>query len=92
MNRPVMVVSADVINPALGDVPKKPLMAAVVGSTYPKVSQFKVEIRLQDKGRVVEQIEQMEKIMSSLLLRFYQQNQQKKSEQIIYYRDGVNEE
>ena len=72
MNRQVMVVSADVTNPAPGDVPKKPSIAAAVGSTYSKVSQFKVEIRLQDKGRVVEQIEQMEKIMSSLLLRFYQ--------------------
>ena len=91
MNRLVMVVGADVTHPAPGDVSRKPSIAAVVGSTDANVSQFNVEIRLQDKGRVVEQIEQMEKIMSSLLLRFSQQNQQKKPEQIIYYRDGVSE-
>ena len=88
MDRPVMVVGADVTHPAPGDVSRKPSIAAVVGSTDANVSQFNVEIRLQDKGRVVEQIEQMEKIMSRLLLRF---SQQKKTEQIIYYRDGVSE-
>ena len=83
-----MVVGADVTHPAPGDVSRKPSIAAVVGSRDANVSQFNVEIRLQDKGRVVEQIEQMEKIMSSLLLRF---SQQKKPEKIIYYRDGVSE-
>ena len=92
MNQPVMVVCADVTHTAPDDVSKKPSIAAVVGSTDANVSQFNVEIRLQDKGRVAEQIEQMEKIMSSLLLKFCQQNQQKKPEQIIYYRDGVSKE
>ena len=90
MDRPVMVMGADVTHPAPGDVSKKPSIAAVVGSADPNVSQFNVEIRLQDKGRVVEQIEQMEKITRSLLLKFYQKTR-KKPEQIIYYRDGVSE-
>ena len=90
MSRPVMVMGADVTHPAPGDVSKKPSIAAVVGSADPNVSQFNVEIRLQDKGRVVEQIEQMEKITRSLLLKFNQKTQ-KKPEQIIYYRDGVSE-
>ena len=90
MDRPVMVLGADVTHPAPGDLSRKPSIAAVVGSVDPNVSQFNVEIRLQDKGRVVEQIEQMEKITRNLLLKFYQKAR-KKPEQIIYYRDGVSE-
>ena len=100
MNRPVMVMGADVTHPAPRDKCKRPSIAAVVGSTDPNVSQFNVEIRLQErvvkdtevksKVRVVEEIVQMEKITYSLLKKFNQKTQQK-PEQIIYYRDGVSE-
>ena len=100
MNRPVMVMGADVTHPAPRDDCKRPSIAAVVGSTDPDVSQFNVEIRLQErvakntegksKVRVVEEIVQMEKITYSLLKKFNQKTQ-RKPEQIIYYRDGVSE-
>ena len=100
MNRPVMVVGADVTHPAPDDDSERPSIAAVVGSTDPNVSQFNVEVRLQkrvdaesenkSKGRVIENILQMEEIMRSLLIRFYQKTREK-PEQIIYYRDGVSE-
>ena len=100
MNRPVMVMGADVTHPAPRDDCKRPSIAAVVGSTDPNVSQFNVEIRLQErvtkdiegksKVRVVEEIVQMEKITYSLLLKFFQVAR-RKPEQIIYYRDGVSE-
>ena len=100
MNRPVMVMGADVTHPAPRDDCKRPSIAAVVGSTDPNVSQFNVEIRLQErvakdtegksKVRVVEEIVQMKEIMYSLLRKFNQKTQ-RKPEQIIYYRDGVSE-
>ena len=90
MNRPVMVMGADVTHPAAVDISKKPSIAAAVGSTDPNVSQFNVEIRLQYKGEVVEEIEKMEDMTKSLLMKFYQTTR-RKPEQILYYRDGVSE-
>ena len=100
MNRPVMVMGADVTHPAPRDDCRRPSIAAVVGSTDPNVSQFNVEIRLQQcvtkdtegksKVRVVEEIVKMKEITYSLLLKFFQITQ-RKPEQIIYYRDGVSE-
>ena len=100
MNRPVMVMGADVTHPAPRDDCRRPSIAAVVGSTDPNVSQFNVEIRLQErvtegtegksKVRVVEEIVQMKEITYSLLRKFFQITQ-RKPEQIIYYRDGVSE-
>ena len=99
MNRPVMVMGADVTHPTPGDECKRPSIAAVVGSTDPNISQFNVEIRLQERDakdtegkfkRVVEEIVQMEKITHNLLLKF-DHITRRKPEQIIYYRDGVSE-
>ena len=100
MNQAAMVMGADVTHPPPRDSSQRPSIAAVVGSTDANVSQFIVEIRLQErvtkdiggksKVRVVEEIVQMEKIAYSLLLKFYQITQ-RKPEQIIYYRDGVSE-
>ena len=100
MNKPVMVMGADVTHPAPSDIAKKPSIAAVVGSADSDVSQFNAEIRLQErvvgktegksKGRVVEEIVKMEEITKSLLSKFVQKAQQKPA-QIIYYRDGVSE-
>ena len=56
MNQLVMVMGVDVTNPAPGNVSKKPFIAAAVASADPNVSQFNVEVRLQNKGRVVEEI------------------------------------
>ena len=100
MNRPVMVMGADVTHPAPRDDCRRPSIAAVVGSTDPNVSQFNVEIRLQElvtkdtegksKVRVVEEIVKIKEMAYSLLLKFFQITQ-RKPEQIIYYRDGVSE-
>ena len=93
MNQPVMVMGADVTHPTPHDKCKRPSIAAVVGSTDPNVSQFNVEIRLQEpvaEERVVEEIVQMDKITYSLLRKF-RQITRKKPKQIIYYRDGVGE-
>ena len=100
MNQPVMVIGADVTHPAPGSDSERPSIAAVVGSTDPNVSQFNVEVRLQkrvdaeseskSKGKVIENILQMEEIIRSLLIRFYRKTQTK-PQQIIYYRDGVSE-
>ena len=94
----VMLMGADVIHPASGDVSKKPSIAAVVGSTDLNFSQYNGECRLQGrveensngKWRVVEEIKQMENIAYSLLSKF-KQERQRHPEQIIYYRDGVSE-
>ena len=100
MNQAVMVMGADVTHPPPRDSSQRPSIAAVVGSTDANVSQFIVEIRLQErvtkdiegksKVRVVEEIKKKKKITYSLLLKFYQITQ-RKPEQIIYYRDGVSE-
>ena len=100
MNRPVMVMGADVTHPGPRDDCRRPSIAAVVGSTDPNVSQFNVEIRLQErvaentekksKVGVIEEIVQMEKITYNLLKKFNKKTQ-RKPEQIIYYRDGVSE-
>ena len=100
MNRSVMVMGADITHPAPRDDFRRPSIAAVVGSTDPSVSQFIVEIRLQErvakdiegksKVRVVEEIVQMENFAYSLLQKFFKVTQ-RRPEQIIYYRDGVSE-
>ena len=104
MNEAVMVMGADVTHPASGDNAKKPSIAAVVGSADLDFCQFNVEIRLQrrteekskvadkskDKVRAVEEIQEMENIVHSLLSKFYQKRK-RYPEQIIYYRDGVSE-
>ena len=88
MNRPVMVMIADVTHPPPGGYSVVPSIAAVVGSTDPDVSQFNVEIRLQE--RVTEEIMKMEEIARSLLLKFFRLTRWK-PEQIIYHRDGVSD-
>ena len=104
MNEAVMLMGADVTHPPSGDNSKKTSIAAVVGSADLDFYQFNVEIRLQrpveeksklvdeskDKGRAVEEIQQMENIAHSLLSKFYQKRKQH-PEQIIYYRDGVSD-
>ena len=100
MNRNGLVMGADVTHPPPRDGSQRPSIAAVVGSTDPDVSQFNVEIRLQErvakevegklKGRVVEEIKEMENIVDSLLSKFHQKRQ-RYPDQIIYYRDGVSD-
>ena len=100
MNQPVMVMGADVTHPPPRDSSQRPSIAAVVGSTDADVSQFNVEIRLQErvaeetekksKGRVVEEIVAMENITYRLLFKFKKKVGQH-PEQIVYYRDGVSE-
>ena len=100
MNRNVLVMGADVTHPPPHDSSQRPSIAAVVGSTDPDVSQFNVEIRLQErvtkevegkpKVRAVEEIKEMENVALGLLSKFHQERQ-RYPEQIIYYRDGVSE-
>ena len=93
MNEAAMVIGADVTHPASGDSAKKPSIAAVVGSADLDFYQFNVEIRLQrrvEEVGAVEEIQEMENIVHSLLLKFYQKRK-RLPEQIIYYRDGVSE-
>ena len=104
MNEVVMVMGADVTHSPSSDNSKKPSIAAVVGSVDLDFYQFNVEIRLQersdensklekkskDKGRAVEEIQQMENIAHSFLSKFYKKRK-RHPEQIIYYRDGVSD-
>ena len=92
LTKPAMVVGADVTHPDPGSQGQKPSIAAVCASVDPYVhGLFNTEVRLQDDDQSVEEIIKLREMMSSLLLKFYQRNKQRKPEKIIFYRDGVSE-
>lgn len=90
MNRPIMIMGADVTHPSPGDIKNKPSIAAVVASCDPNASQYNTEVRLQYDGQVVEVIKQMEEITVKLLKKF-NETTKRQPKRILFYRDGVSE-
>jgi len=91
LQRPVIIMGADVTHPASDFKSSKPSIAAVVGSMDAKASQYSCEIRLQTTGQVEEMIASMEEVTKKLLLQFRNRNMGRKPEKIIFFRDGVSE-
>jgi len=91
LQRPVIIMGADVTHPASDFKSSKPSIAAVVGSMDSKASQYLCEIRLQNTGQVEEIISSMEEVTKKLLTQFRKKNSGRKPEKIIFYRDGVSE-
>ncbi len=86
-------MGADVTHPAPGEIGRKPSIAAVVGSTDPAISKFRVEVRVQaskdsskEGTNVIEQILDMELCTYNLLKKFHDINNGRKPERIIFYR------
>ena len=91
LNKPVMILGADVTHAAAQFKGVKPSIAAVVGSVDPTAQmRYEVEIRVQDADQNEEMILDMKKITTSLLKKFYKESQQK-PESLIMFRDGVSE-
>eukprot|EP00096_Caligus_rogercresseyi_P000908 TRINITY_DN1146_c0_g1_i5.p1 TRINITY_DN1146_c0_g1~~TRINITY_DN1146_c0_g1_i5.p1 ORF type:complete len:865 (+),score=267.54 TRINITY_DN1146_c0_g1_i5:793-3387(+) len=93
MNRPNMIVGADVTHPS-PDQREKPSIAAVVASNDPNAALYNVQVRIQVSRRnnaVCEVILDMEGVMKELLMEFYRKTNSHKPEKIIFYRDGVSE-
>jgi len=89
MMKPIMILGADVTHSAPSEF-KKPSIAAMVGSCNPEASQYFSEVRVQQQGKVMENIEKAEEMVYKLLMRFYNKTNQKPLK-IVYYRDGVSE-
>ncbi|PNF19900.1 hypothetical protein B7P43_G12298, partial [Cryptotermes secundus] len=87
LQRPVMIVGADVTHPS-PDQTEIPSVAAVSASHDPKAFMYNVRIRLQPPR--VEIIEDLENIMKEQL-RFFYKSTNYKPERIIFFRDGVSE-
>ena len=66
-------------------------MQAVVGSCDAALSRYNTEVKMQDGSQAIEEILDLESMVHSLLLKFYQENKTRKPEKIIFYRDGVSE-
>jgi len=93
LKRPVMIMGADVSHPAPETRGIKPSIAAVVASMDPRAVHYEVEVRMQDMGLVSteEVIQDMKKVTKNLLLKFYDQNDGRKPEKIVMFRDGCSE-
>jgi len=91
LQRPVIIMGADVTHPSSDFKHTKPSIAAIVGSMDAKASQYLCEIRLQKMGQVEEMISTMEEVTRKLLIQFRNKNMGRKPEKIIFYRDGVSE-
>merc|ERR1719282_782993 len=91
--RPVMIMGADVSHPAPESRGIKPSIAAVVASVDPKAVSYEVEVRMQDMGleSTEEVIQDMKNVTKKLLMQFYQQNNGRKPEKIVMFRDGCSE-
>ncbi|CAH0557927.1 unnamed protein product [Brassicogethes aeneus] len=87
MNRPCMIIGADVTHPS-PDATETPSVAAVVASHDPKAFQYNICWRLQDPRTEV--IQDLENIMKEQLMFFYQKTRCK-PEKIVFFRDGVGE-
>ncbi|KAJ8969356.1 hypothetical protein NQ317_016141 [Molorchus minor] len=87
MNRPCMIMGADVTHPS-PDARGIPSVAAVTASHDPKAFQYNICWRLQPPK--VEIIEDLEAITIEQLKYFYNKTKVK-PERIIFFRDGVSE-
>ena len=93
LKRPVMIMGADVSHPAPEARGVKPSIAAIVASVDPKAVKYEVKVRVQDRGldNNEEVIKDMKSVTKDLLLKFFQENNGKKPEKLVMFRDGVSE-
>ncbi|TRY67145.1 hypothetical protein TCAL_02956 [Tigriopus californicus] len=92
MNKPCMIMGGDVTHPSPDKMNDTPSIAAIVGSQDPKAAIYNLELSLQRRGQVVEVIEETERMVKSLLLKFFNSSGKRyKPFTIVYYRDGVSE-
>ncbi|XP_076067271.1 protein argonaute-3-like [Oratosquilla oratoria] len=87
LEKPVMIMGADVNHAPAGDV-DTPSLAAVVASTNKHATQYAVEVRHQRSRKEV--IEDLKNMTKSLLTTFRRRTDFI-PERIIMYRDGVSE-
>ncbi|KAG7155224.1 argonaute 2-like 4, partial [Homarus americanus] len=92
LERPVMIMGADVNHPSAGDG-ESPSMAAVVASYDRFASKFSVEVRPQPhRVEIIQDLKEMTKYNYRNLLRsFFIYTKGHKPERIVMYRDGVSE-
>eukprot|EP00092_Neocalanus_flemingeri_P034497 GFUD01037510.1.p1 GENE.GFUD01037510.1~~GFUD01037510.1.p1 ORF type:complete len:930 (+),score=334.94 GFUD01037510.1:83-2872(+) len=90
LDRPVMIMGADVTHPAPAHKGHKPSIAAVVASVDPKASRYEVQIRVQDSGQNEEMIQDMKNVVKILLGQFRLKTGHK-PEALVMFRDGVSE-
>ncbi|KFM79527.1 Protein argonaute-3, partial [Stegodyphus mimosarum] len=94
MNKPVIIIGADVSHPGPSQR-IKPSIAAAVGSLDAHPSRYAVTIRAQtnidENKKSVEIILDLKSMVLDLLKTFYRNTKGKKPEKIIFYRDGVSE-
>ncbi|XP_066969095.1 protein argonaute-2-like [Macrobrachium rosenbergii] len=88
LDRPVMIMGADVNHAPASDKSGTPSIAAVVGSLDKFASRYAVEVCPQTSRK--EMIENMKEMTKSLLKSFFYATRFK-PERIIMYRDGVSE-
>ena len=93
LDRPVMILGADVSHPAPDSRGVKPSIAAIVASMEPKAISYEVAVRVQEMGldSNEEVISDMKNVTKELLMRFYEANKGRKPEKIVMFRDGVSE-
>lgn len=88
LDRPVMIMGADVNHPPASDRSATPSVAAVVCSLDRYACKYTSEVRHQTSRK--EMIEKMQEMTKNLLKSFYRATGFK-PERIIMYRDGVSE-
>lgn len=88
LNRPCMIMGADVNHPS-PDQRDRPSYAAVTASHDPKAFQYNICWRLQQSTKEI--IQDLENIVHEHLLFFHSKNRGYKPESIIFFRDGVSE-
>merc|ERR1719186_552551 len=91
LDRPVMIMGADVTHPAPEHKGLKPSIAAVVASMDPRaLSNYEVQVRVQSTEQNEEVIQDMKNITVRMLKSFYRRNG-RKPKRILMFRDGVSE-
>ncbi|KAF2893819.1 hypothetical protein ILUMI_12356 [Ignelater luminosus] len=89
LNRPCMIMGADVTHPSIESKGTLPSVAAVTASHDPQAFQYNICWRLQPPTQEI--ITDLANIVKQHLLFFYKKNNQMKPERIIFFRDGVSE-
>lgn len=87
LNKPVLIVGADVTHPDPGD-DFSPSIAAVCANIDNHPSHYVAVEQVQIRRKEI--IVELREAMKKLLLAYYE-NTKMKPEQIIFYRDGVSE-
>nr|AUM60042.1 argonaute 2 [Diabrotica virgifera virgifera] len=88
LNRPTMIMGADVTHPS-PDSQHIPSVAAVTASYDPKAFKYNICWRLQPPRQEI--IEDLENIVVDQLKFFYESNKGQKPQRIIFFRDGVSD-